>query len=253
MLTRGELRASFDFSLLNMMVAWHDPWKPETHFSFQPEFRAAVKTVVLSAHRLALPVEVSFRIIEFLSRDFWPDERKQCWNFECQSNTVSRNMAKKILREPSKSAESSASNNKPLTFDYCPACNVAMYCSEECRKEDWKDHHSRFCSAPPCLVPGENERRFCSTILNESHGLMVPEKKSTSNVVDNTITKVDEEDDGEEDEENEEDGDEEWEDIDSDEEHAEAGGDGQQGGESRTLMIRRFFDRHTYRPRQIQE
>jgi hypothetical protein len=68
-LTHDELKARHDFSLLLLVRAWQAPWNPESHMSFQPEFRKAVETIFLCSKKRGFPVGVGRSILSFLDRE----------------------------------------------------------------------------------------------------------------------------------------------------------------------------------------
>jgi len=222
-LTRGELRALYDYSLVLLVRAWLAPWTPESHMSFQPAFRAAAATIMLSANRKSLPREVGIKVIEFMNRAWWPDDRMQCWNWYCQK---AYNFARTDLRH--------GLLTKNQNFNRCSKCNMATYCTEECRKADWKDRHSRYCNVPPCRIPSFEESMLLSMVENADAAVLKNgEEEHLANTED---AGVDMEHDGDDD-------DGEWEDMDSD--------DGNGGSEplSRTKMIYKFFRENAYSPR----
>jgi hypothetical protein len=229
-LTRGEIRARFDFSLLLLFRAWNMPWKPSSHLSYQPQFRQAAKCIMLCTHRRAMPKDVGLRIVEFLGRDFWPDDRTQCWSFDCPESI--ENVTKRIT------GSHHATTNIKSAIP-CSTCKIAMYCCKACMKKDWKDDHKRFCGAPPFRRLGPDEERFIAKVLGEETDVRVEEVAlllmKTSN---DDQLKVDEN-------EAEENDDEEWSDIGSDvDEEYET---------SRTRMIYRYFEERSYTPRGIDD
>jgi MYND finger len=162
MLTVGEIRARHDFTLLLLLRAWQAPWSPESHASFQPDFREAVKMVAQCTHRLGFPHEVMLAVCSFLNRDWWEDSRKQCWSYECLCEQSSKAVAQKFSGQNAISAA-------PATLEYCPRCRVAMYCSKDCRDNDYKLGHKKSCCRPPMqsTVPVKEELQLCVEILND--------------------------------------------------------------------------------------
>lgn len=226
MLKKGELRSGLDFSLMLLLRAWHAPWTPESHISFQPEFRRAAHTIMLATSRLSMPNDVGYKIIEFLRRDFWPDERAQCWNHECQFNQVVK------LVEMKKIAEQH--NGVSRVFLTCPKCGVPNYCSESCRKTDWADYHRQLCNAPPNRIPGLEEERLCTKVFDEHAFECCPSA---------TPTHVSENDDQEaESEMSDDEGS--WEDIDSDEDDVPE-------ETTPSQIVFKFFKEQTYEPRGV--
>ncbi|GKY93881.1 hypothetical protein MPSEU_000355000 [Mayamaea pseudoterrestris] len=220
-LTRGELRARHDLSLLLLFRAWSAPWNPSSHLSFQPEFRQAAKCVMLSTHRLAMPRDVGLRIVEFLGRDFWPDDRVQCWRFECAEVTIFTRVAGD--RRATTSIRSAAVR--------CPGCRIASYCCTSCMKDDYKDDHKRFCGVPPFRPITASEEGLVAKILDGDANIF-PIEDATDDpmVVDNAGFQEGSDDD-------------EWSDIGSNaEEEAES---------TLTRTIYRFFEEKTYTPRGV--
>lgn len=160
-MTMEDMHARYDFSLLSLSRAWSSPWTPQNHMSFQPEMRIAIKTVVMSTHRLGMPLETAFKISSFLNRGWWGDSRRECWNDDCKVNDIT-----KAINQYSDAIEKNDNNgpSRPIQFaDFlsqassrttawkvCSVCNVPKYCSKTCKIESYKASHKRCCNKPPC-------------------------------------------------------------------------------------------------------
>ena len=75
LLRGGKLQARYDFSLLLLKRVWAAPWNPKNHASFQTQFRDAVWTLLLCAHRYHLGSDIPLHVCSYLSRHWWPDDR----------------------------------------------------------------------------------------------------------------------------------------------------------------------------------
>jgi MYND finger len=155
-LTCRELSVRHDFTLLLLLRAWQAPWTPETHASFQPQFRAAVETVAKATHKLGLP-----------------HSRKQCWCYACLVEKSTNSIAQKM------SPEYPSANDTSVTgpLEYCPHCKVAMYCSKACRNNDYYIGHKARCGRPPMISnhPLSKELLLYSKILtNDGEDTSLP-------------------------------------------------------------------------------
>lgn len=241
-----------------LLRAWNAPISHENMMSFQPELRNAVKTIMLSVHRLGMPRESGWRICEFLSRDWWADERRQCWNYYCQLKQISKESELRFRKWEDRAAQPS----KTTELIFCPTCRVALYCCEECRDEDWTEMHKWKCNAPPCRRPGNEEEILVHRLMIEDQSTREngassvdldvvqparpgnPRTGARSDAVPNVelIEAAREDDDDWEDADED---DEDWEDINSDDEAAD------DGPVSPTRVIYNFFSTKTYVPREI--
>lgn len=141
----------YDCSLLMLRRAWNFPWTPESHASFQKPFRQAVKTVALCAHRLGMPLDISVTVNSYLSRDWWPDDRAECWRYECQIDKLQHDL---YLVE------------KPMS-KHCLIqceCKVAHACSSKHLKSINREGHRRLCCTPPLREPTADDIVFCCRI-----------------------------------------------------------------------------------------
>jgi hypothetical protein len=197
-LTQEELRDRFDFTTLSLQCAWNEPWTPESHPSFQPDFRTAVHQVALCLHSKGLPRELHGHIVQCFNREWWPDERRQCWQYDCILEQVRRQEECKVMGE--------VYVRPPVEF--CD-CRMTAYCSRgPCRGLDWKDGHKRVCNRPPCRRPTTEDFRFCQAIRNNEpyteEGAVLPAASSADIEWEATEGEDDEDDDD-------------WESVDSDE------------------------------------
>eukprot|EP00977_Amphora_coffeiformis_P005556 scaffold1170_cov174-Amphora_coffeaeformis.AAC.40 len=158
-LSPEELEARFGFSLLALHCAWREPWTAESHPTFQPGFRTAVHQVALSLHRLDMPKELHGHIVQYFSRDWWPDERACCFYYDCQLEQ---------LRKEEECRETGEMYVRP-PVKFCE-CGVFAYCSRACREADWKAGHKRVCGRPPSCRPTGKEYRLCEVIRRMQEG-----------------------------------------------------------------------------------
>ena len=175
------MRDRFDFSLLALQCAWHEPWTAETHSTFQPGFRTAVFQVALCLQGVGMPRELHSHIVQYFARDWWPDSRAQCWNYDC------------ILEQLRKQEECRASSGGgepyvPPVVKFC-VCGVAAYCSRACRENDWKSGgHKRMCGKPPYCRPTAKDYRFCQVIRQKVSGEEVTSGGDDENNPQGTVT-----------------------------------------------------------------
>jgi MYND finger len=247
-LNLGCVGASLDYSLMLMLREWYRPWSPETHASFPPEFRSAVKTMLLASHRVSLPAEVTHRVLEFLHRDWWPDSRRQCWNFDCQAESTQSYYNAERDARPAVPARFLTTND----FVRCHHCQIATYCSEACRSSDWKSFHKSHCNRPPCRIPGPDEETFIASLeepgdsqpnegTNDTRGALSEAVPRQEAQIDET-SEIVVEDDGDDEWEDEESENEEWEDMETDDDENGNGED-----LSRAQRIYRYFRDRSYR------
>ena len=154
-----ELEARFGFSLLALQCAWREPWTAESHPTFQPGFRTAVHQVALSLYRLDMPKELHGHIVQYFSRDWWPDNRSSCFYYDCMLEQ---------LRKEEECRETGDLYVRP-SVKFCE-CGVAVYCSRACREADWKGGHKRVCGRPPSCRPTAKEYRLCEVIRSMQKG-----------------------------------------------------------------------------------
>lgn len=144
-LTLDEIRARYDFTLLALLRAWNAPWTEETHKSFPPGFQEAVKTFTLCAEfRLNLPNEIVPRVAAFLNRDWWPDDRRQCWSHACQLNHIRQ----LVLEKQADVTSRAVSKKMSSTCEPCSGhCGFSWYCSQECKGENHEAGHKFVCGS----------------------------------------------------------------------------------------------------------
>jgi hypothetical protein len=167
-LSPRELDFRYRFTLMSLVRSWQAPWTPASHASFQPGFREAVKTISLCTHRLNMPNEIAMRVSTFLSRQWWPDERRQCWSYACQAEQVYRQMQRKSTSNSAAEPDTPA-GRRALTSFPCPNCQVAWYCSAACQEDDFKAGHKKGCCAPPFIsVPSPSEYELYRAVFKDS-------------------------------------------------------------------------------------
>jgi hypothetical protein len=164
-LTYNDLCARNDLQLMLLQRAWQAPWSPETHASYQPSFRVAVVTIAKSIHRLGFPHEIMLSICSFLQRDWWHDERRQCWNYACLSAKSMKMISHKMA--PSYDDASPADDHPPMHFEYCRRCRVASYCGKSCKSRDLYVGHKARCCPALSKPPKDDEIQLYTKILVE--------------------------------------------------------------------------------------
>jgi hypothetical protein len=163
------LKARHEFSLLGLLRAWHAPWSPASHHSFQPSFRKAVCTLAVCAHRLHMPSEMALRVFEFLPRDWWPDERKECWCWDCIVKDMGKRHQEKRLQRIGVVGEENEKRDseRVRSLAYCPGCSVAMYCCHAHRAYHFKESHKRECQIPPFRRLGPKEDALFAEVFGQ--------------------------------------------------------------------------------------
>lgn len=233
--------------------AWHAPWSPETHASYQPAFRLAVETIAKSVHRLGFPHEIMLSICSCLHRDWWNDQRKQCWNYACLSEKSSKMISRKLAPGYT-DASFDDHQNEPIQLEYCRRCQVAAYCCKNCKSRDFYQGHKSRCCPALSKSPKDDEIQLYTNILVRKNGksklptflqslvnknrsiedtVFDEDVKSTGN--DNLVQKEDGDDD--------ENDDASWETMDSSEGEDEEKDDAvDESKMSITQLVRKYFD-----------
>ena len=152
-----QIEAMYDFSVLMLRRAWNYPWTPDSHASFQKPFRQAIKTIALCAHRHGMPIDISITVNSYLSRDWWPDERSECWLYECQIDKLQNALFHK---------EESVIKQYLIKCE----CKVAHACSGKHMKSINREGHRRLCKTPPMRVPTAEDLAMCCQIVEKSSG-----------------------------------------------------------------------------------
>jgi len=221
-LSPEELESRFGFSLLALRCAWREPWTAESHPTFQPGFRNAVRQVDLLLHRLEMPKELHGHIVQYFSRDWWPDSRAGCFYYDC--------MLEQVRKEEECRETGDVYVRPPVKF--CQ-CGVAAYCSKACREGDWKRGHKRECGRPPYCRLTAKEYRLCEVIrhLQEGRDMKSGVEQERQIIVEEKDVDADADadtDDGS------------WESLDSDEDSEES----MEGTPTITACIMNFFKQH---------
>lgn len=223
MLSTNELRGRFDFTLFALQCAWYEPWTAESHPTFQPGFRTAVSQLALCLQRIGMPRELHSHIVQYFSRDWWPDDRLTCWHYDCMIDQ---------LRKREECRGKGETYVPPAVKFRCEGCRVPTYCSRACREADWKDVHKSVCGKPPYRRPTQEDYQFCEAIRhdkvdNSDQRAHVPPTMSTTE--EEIVIDVAGDDDGS------------WESVESDdEEEDELAND----PAARTTRIVNFFKSH---------
>jgi hypothetical protein len=143
-------------TLLKLLQAWNSPWSPASHHSFQPQFKAAVRTLVLCAGRVGLPSDVGFHIAKFLPRSAWTDERDRCWCDDCAVDNAVCLMTWKLGGlKPDQAPK--------LNVTRPCVCQIAMYKSSEHRRKH-AGQHRKGCNKIPLRLPGREELLLCNFV-----------------------------------------------------------------------------------------
>ena len=167
--------ALYDFILMNFFRAWKLPWSPNRHKSFQPPFRAAVKSLYLSSSYYQIPFHLTEIISSYLNRNWWEDQRRTCFSKQCSTSSCSTVIQRRIiLRElngAGKSLSDIDSHRVPPLFRqkqakclFCEGCNLVMFCNRrECQRNAVVEGHRKKCKYPPYRL-GSEEMNVCEQI-----------------------------------------------------------------------------------------
>ena len=117
-----------------------------------------------------MPLDICMAVNSFLSRDWWPDERAECWLYECQIDKLQDSLCN----------ERQHNNDKQLKK--CRGCNVAHACSSKHMKSIHREGHRRMCRVPPMREPNAEDLAFCIQILERSSGDNSIEEETLENV-----------------------------------------------------------------------
>jgi hypothetical protein len=236
LLSTEENIARVDFTLLAIVRAWNAPWTPDSHMSYQPQFRQAIETVALCTHRLGMPNELVHHIGAFMHRDWWDDERKTCFDYDCQAEQVTKNMKRKITAAQAGKLPSPG----PEVCISCPSCRQTHYCSKEHRESDYKEGHKNQCGTAPYCAPSKEEGDLFAALFGEKGAPELPaaplaHSEDADDVVDMDVGD-DDDDEGS------------WESIDSDEEDEDELDNGE-SQPTKTRLIQQFFKKEVYSKR----
>jgi len=196
------------------------PWTPASHASFQPSFRDAIKAIALCAHRHGVPLELCVNVNSFMSRDWWPDERSECWLYECQIENLQEAL----------NGEDSHPNTKTLLT--CNGCMVARGCSKKHMKSIHREGHRKMCRTPPMRVPTNDDVAMCCQFLDEVEPNALQEEEVEYEVEDVHIDGDNVDDDND------------WESVGSDEDTNHA---------TKTAAVLKYFENKAYRIQRREE
>ena len=253
MLSYNDLCARNDLQLVLLQRAWQAPWSPETHASYQPAFRVAVETIAKSIHRLGFPHEIMLSICSCLHRDWWDDNRKQCWNYACMCEK-SRKLISRKLAPGYNEASMDDYQTDPIQLEYCHRCHVAAYCCKNCKSRDFYLGHKSRCCPAMSKPPKDDEIQLYTKILVGKDGktnlpnFLKSWSHLNSHSIENAVSDEDvktiddndiqiEENDGDNDDAS-------WETMDSSEEEEEEENDADvdESKMSITQLARKYFD-----------
>ena len=155
--SENYLAARYDFTLLLLQQAWNQRWTPERHNSFQKPFRKAAMNLLLSSHRIGMPLEIARSVVEYLPRSWWPDPETKCWCQQCLIESSIQLMRSKLACEV---GSNGWSWTQPLVAIRCSGCSVASWVSNDHRKRDYQAHLCD-CGKPPFNKCGFEEELLC--------------------------------------------------------------------------------------------
>jgi hypothetical protein len=137
--------------------AWAQPWRKESHMSFQPEFHQAVNAVRVCFTHLGLPSSLSTIVATFLPRDWWPDSRVECFSRKCQNNQIEAKFASKRLGTP------------PAIKVASRVCTsgVATFCCEEHRQQHAMERQNT--RDPPFRLGTDEDRSLTASVLGPTY------------------------------------------------------------------------------------
>lgn len=147
-LTKKYVRSRYDMSLLLLHREWEISWTPESHLSFHAPYRKALQTMTLIAHRHGFPLDLCRAINSFIKRDWWYDERRSCWMYECQVSAIQG----KLDKMPERVSKH---------YMICSSCMLASACSRKHLSNIHHEGHRRQCGFPPMRVPTKEDIYFC--------------------------------------------------------------------------------------------
>lgn len=172
-----QIEARYDFSMVKLMREWCKPWSPSRHFSFQPEFRAAAKSIVQCSFRVGVPKEIAYHVIEFLPRQWWKEGSARCW---CEDCTLENSMSymRWKLSYGDDGVDFDGNHGPQICPQYrCPKCRIAVYKNKEHCKKDAAAHR-KDCSKPPYWIPGEQEDALCQLVEKIEEGKISSEERA---------------------------------------------------------------------------
>jgi hypothetical protein len=163
-LSEKKQTSQVNLSLRALNDTWKQPWTKETHMSFQPQFRQAVKTLGVCMQKMKAPQVLANQIASFLPRDAWPDARSACFFPECieKSCIVSLREKKKQRGEKVKTLFSFDldRDSPPEHASILGSCGVARYCcTKHCNRHYTSGGHKRFCDQLGIVRPKRKRGR----------------------------------------------------------------------------------------------
>lgn len=118
-----------------------------------------------------MPTDIMCQICVYLRRDWWPDERAQCFSEDCLEKQADKLLRQKLIRQVTGTSPKSKRASK--SFTHCPSCSVASYCCEDHRQSDYKVEHRGACGNPPFKIPGQKEVELLNDILRLQESKLV--------------------------------------------------------------------------------
>lgn len=125
-----------------------------------------------------MPTDIAAHVCTYLRRDWWPDERRRCFDKDCLEKRSMKLIQQKLLSNAASSA-SLGPKRRAITRSHrsctaCPECLVALYCCEEHRQSSYRDGHKVVCAKPPCRVPGYKEKLLFQDVLSLQTNESIP-------------------------------------------------------------------------------
>jgi len=235
-----KLVARYDFTVLMLNRAWNLPWSPSSNASFQLPFRQAIKTLALCTYRYGIPSAILVGLFEFIPRQWWPDDRIECWRYECQLTELGKLIKRKRFERTTPNSTPNVQDRrktetKTFRFVTCSGCSMARACSNKHLKR--VEGHMGNCKKPPLRPFTSEDEAFCREVMGDE---IAPVVSSEKGIADGS---------GADDEENAESDDDSasWESIGSDEESTPC------DKTSKTDLIFRYFDTNSYKLQKFEE
>ena len=220
----------YDFTLMLLLKEWNAPWNPGSHLSFSQPFRSAIRQLATIAHRFGVPSDIVVTVNSFLPRSWWPDENESCWCRDCQLLRIQDEYGAKFRTrlsnwkdDPVTLPQPSPTRSKSALYLTSCKCGVAIACNNHMRQL-YHEGHKRYCGLPPFRMLTEEDHAFIRDILNETNTAKDENDDEDSDEFENSDGNSDHDDD--------------WESVDSDEDLVEK--------KTRTQKIRKFFMDESY-------
>lgn len=175
-----KLVARYDFTVLMLNRAWSLPWSPQSNASFQLPFQQAIKTLALCTYRHGIPSDILVGLFEFIPRQWWPDDRIECWRYECQLTELGKLIKRKRFERTSPNLTPNVQDRrktetKAFQFVTCSGCSMARACSNKHLKRI--EGHMGSCKKPPLRPFTSEDEAFCREVMGDEIAPMVSSDK----------------------------------------------------------------------------